>query len=105
LFGGTGYDVQAWHHVMREALGDGACYKTTSWDSLKKGQASLVHYYIVNFFSDDRLWASKTISLAELPAAFEQRASELPQEEAALRNEKEHTSSNGRRHRRMVHGC
>jgi hypothetical protein len=47
--------------------------------NLKEGQASLEHYYIVN----------KAISLAELPAAFEQRASELPQEEAALRNEKE----------------
>jgi hypothetical protein len=25
------------------------------------------YYYIVNFFSDDGLWASKAISLAELP--------------------------------------
>jgi hypothetical protein len=77
LFGGTGYDVQAWHHALREALG-GDPYYDYVMANLKKGQASLEHYYIVKFFSDDGLWASKAISLAELPATFEQRASEPP---------------------------
>jgi hypothetical protein len=54
LFGGTGYDVQAWHHVMRETLGDGLL-RLRHGANLKKGQASLEHYYIVNFFSDDGL--------------------------------------------------
>jgi hypothetical protein len=26
LFGGTEYDMQAWHHVLRETLGDDAYY-------------------------------------------------------------------------------